>query len=80
MRRIVARAIAVAAEAKAERVATVNVTVGALAHLSEGSASRYFETMTSGTLAEGASLVVNYDDDVGAPRALDVMLSSVDVM
>ncbi len=68
--------------AKAEqavRVRAVHVWLGALSHFSAEHFREHFEDATRGTLAEGAELVVVVSDDIGDPRAQDVLVQRVEI-
>jgi len=76
---LVHRVEAVATGAGVDSVLSVRVRLGALAHLSPEHLAGHFHTAAAGTLAEGADLVVEQDDDIGAIDAMDLRLISVDV-
>ena len=68
--------------AKAERairVRAVHVWLGALSHFSAEHFREHFEDATRNTLAEGAELVVVVSDDIGDPRAQDVLVQRVEI-
>ena len=70
---------AVAVDQGARRVTAVQVTLGALSHLSPDHFREHFAQLSPGTVAEGAELRVSVQDDIHHPRAQDVMLESVEV-
>jgi len=61
------------------RVAGVTLRVGALAGISPDHLRDHFERESQGTSAQGARLVILTDDDPGLPRALHLVLESVDL-
>jgi hydrogenase nickel incorporation protein HypA/HybF len=69
----------VAMEHGAGRIARVRIKLGALSHFSSEHFREHFVHASRGTRAEGATLEVAVSDDVGDPRAQDVMLESVEV-
>jgi hydrogenase nickel incorporation protein HypA/HybF len=70
---------AIAREQRAQRVVVVNVTLGALAHISADHFRAHFAVAASGTIAEGARLEVERLGDEHDPRAQDILLESVEV-
>ncbi len=58
---VVKQAALTAASNKASRVTRINVVLGELSGLEEGSIRLYFEDLTKGTLAENAELVVTLE-------------------
>ena len=79
IRDLVRRVEAAAHDAGAEKVSGVEVWVGALSQMSAAHFREHFEEESRGTLAEGAALVLELSDDLGDPRALTVVLQSVDL-
>lgn len=69
----------IATEAKAKRVLTVRVTLGALAHISPDHFREHFVEAAAGTVAEGAELIVTQATDESDPNAQEIILNSVDV-
>jgi hydrogenase nickel incorporation protein HypA/HybF len=61
------------------RVASVQVRLGALAHISAEHLREHFEQAAAGTAAEGARLDVDEDLDPGDPAAQDILLESVEI-
>ena len=61
------------------RVCRVKVTLGALSHFSPEHFREHFSHAARGTLAEGAALDIAVRQDPHDPRALDVLLESVEV-
>ncbi len=80
VRSLVARAVEVVAEAGAERAARIEVRVGALAHLDPEAAGIHFAAAVTGTPVESAELVITRATDPSEAGALDVVLTSVDVV
>jgi hydrogenase nickel incorporation protein HypA/HybF len=79
MQDLVARLEATAQTEHATRVTKVVVRLGALSHFTADHFRGHFEGATLGTVAEGAAVVSELDDDIGSPRARDVVLESVEV-
>jgi hydrogenase nickel incorporation protein HypA/HybF len=69
----------VAAEQGAAKVVRVGVRLGALSHFTPDHFREHFADASMGTLAEGAIVDAVSDDDIGAERARDVVLETVDV-
>jgi hydrogenase nickel incorporation protein HypA/HybF len=70
---------AVAAAEGARKVVKVSVWLGALSHMSPEHFAEHFVDAAAGSLAEGAELDCEVSDDPGDPRALDVVLKTVEV-
>ncbi len=68
----------VAREHQIRRVTRVRLWVGALSHLTEEGMRRRWELEVPGTIAEGATLIVETSSDLSDPRAGDVLLKSLD--
>jgi hydrogenase nickel incorporation protein HypA/HybF len=79
MRDLVAQVEATARAEGATRVTAVAVQLGALSHFTAEHFSEHFEDATRGTVAEGAAVVAELDDDVASPRARGVVLSSIEI-
>jgi hydrogenase nickel incorporation protein HypA/HybF len=69
----------IAREEGSARVVSVQVRLGALAHISPDHLREHFERATQGTVAQGATLLVETDADIHAPHAQDILLQSVEV-
>ena len=69
----------IAKENHSNKVSKVCVTLGALAHISEDHFREHFVEGTTGTLAEGAELVVTMNEDIHDPNAQEILLTSIDV-
>lgn len=69
----------VAREQGGERVISVRVRLGALAHISPEHLREHFAQATQGTVAQGATLHIEADPDIHAPHAQDLLLQSVEV-
>jgi hydrogenase nickel incorporation protein HypA/HybF len=63
----------------AERVVAVCVRLGALAHISPDHLREHFEAAARGTVAEGARVDVEVNDDIDDPQAQEIVLLSVEV-
>ena len=61
------------------RIAVVRVTIGALTHVSPSYFQAHFERAASGTVAQGADLVVLENMDKDDPLAQEIVLNSVDI-
>ncbi len=70
---------AIATEQKAEKVTSVTVRLGALAHISADHFREHFVHAARNTVADGAQLKVLTSTDEADPRAQDILLESVDV-
>ena len=68
-----------AKDADARRVTAVKVKLGALSHITPGHFREHFEEAIVGTVAEGARLDVEQNDDEHDPNAQDILLESVDI-
>ena len=79
MKDLMRKIASVAREQDARRVVSVKVTLGALCHISAQHLSEHFVEAASGTVAEGARLDIEESKDKTDPRALDVLLESVEV-
>lgn len=71
--------VRIADETKAERVTSVKVRIGALAHITSEHFREHFEESIRGTVAEGATLKVEQMTDQADPNAQEIVLESVDV-
>ena len=60
------------------RVRRVRVWIGALSHLSEQQLCRGWSDRTQGTVAEGSVVEVELSHDRTDPRAMGVVLKSID--
>jgi hydrogenase nickel incorporation protein HypA/HybF len=70
---------AVAHAEGADHVICVSVRLGALAHISPGHLREHFEMAATGTVAEGARVDVEVNEDVDDPQAQEIVLLSVEV-
>ena len=69
----------IAAEQKALRVTSVSVWLGAMSHISAGHFREHFVEAARGTIADGADLKVNVDDDIHHKNAQDILLKDLEV-
>ena len=69
----------IANENNSTKVSKVCVTIGALAHISEDHFREHFVEGTTGTIAEGAELVVTMNNDINDLNAQEILLTSVDI-
>jgi hydrogenase nickel incorporation protein HypA/HybF len=79
MRDVMRKIEDVAREDGAFRVTRVAVRLGALSHFTPEHFREHFEDAARGTLAEGARVDAQLDDDPFAARARDVVIESVEV-
>jgi hydrogenase nickel incorporation protein HypA/HybF len=79
MKDLMRKIASVAREQGARRVVSVKVKLGALCHISAQHFSEHFVEASSGTVAEGARLDIEESNDKSDPRALDILLESVEV-
>jgi len=61
------------------KVLGVKVKLGAFAHISPVHFREHFEEAAVGTVAEGARLKIETNDDETDPHAQDILLDSVEV-
>jgi hydrogenase nickel incorporation protein HypA/HybF len=76
---LVRRIETAAAVERAERVLTVHVWLGALAHFSASHFAEHFRDAARGTCAEGARLEVTLSEDQDHPDAQRVRLERIEV-
>jgi hydrogenase nickel incorporation protein HypA/HybF len=69
----------IAIEQHADRVVSVKVKLGALAHISADHFRGHFVDGAKGTKAEGARLDVEVSEDMDDPNAQDILLDSIEV-
>lgn len=69
----------IAAEQEARRVVGVGVRIGALAHISADHFREHFVDGVRGSIAEGARLDVEMNEDQADPQAQSIVLTRVDV-
>jgi hydrogenase nickel incorporation protein HypA/HybF len=69
-----------ALEHHADRVVSVKVKLGALAHISADHFRGHFVDGTKGTKAEGARLDVEVSEDTNDPNAQDILLDTIEVL
>ncbi|MFT5130460.1 MAG: hydrogenase nickel incorporation protein HypA/HybF [Rhodothermales bacterium] len=69
----------IATEHNVSRLAGVTLRLGAMAHISADHLSEHFEEAARDTPAEGATLSIVQDEDLGADHAQDILLESVDL-
>jgi hydrogenase nickel incorporation protein HypA/HybF len=69
----------VARQQNARQVLGINVSLGALSHMSAGHFREHFAVASQGTLAEGAKLNIKVLTDMNDPQAQDILLESVEV-
>jgi hydrogenase nickel incorporation protein HypA/HybF len=76
---LMAKILAVAEAEGGARVVRIRVHLGALSHFTPGHFREHFVDASRGTLAEGAAVEADLDDDPTAPNATGVVLHSVEV-
>ncbi len=64
---------------QASKVTGVQLTLGALSHISPAHLREHFVQATRGTVAEGARLDIDACTDITAPSAQDIRLNSIEV-
>jgi hydrogenase nickel incorporation protein HypA/HybF len=79
MQDLVARIEATAQAEGATRVTRVTVQLGALSHFTPHHFREHFEDATRATVAEGAAVDAELEDDISSPLARDVVLLAVEV-
>ncbi len=79
LKNMLAKVEDIAVEHRALRIRGLSVKLGALSHLDEQHFMEHFQMAAKGTVAEGARVQVELDEDVHAPFAHDVVLTSVDI-
>ena len=79
MRNLMRQIGAAAAAEGATRIVGVRVRLGAFSHFSPAHFAEHFKNAATGTIADGARLMVTASEDAGDPRAGEVVLESVDV-
>jgi hydrogenase nickel incorporation protein HypA/HybF len=70
---------AAARDGGAKRVSGATVWLGALSQMTAEHFRDHFDTQARGTVAEGATLIVEVSDDPVAPDAQSVILRSVEL-
>ena len=76
---LMAKILGVATAEGAARVTRVSVRLGALSHFTPDHFREHFEDAARGTIAAGADVVAQVEDDVASPFARDVVLASVEI-
>ena len=76
---LMAKILGVAAAEGAARITRVSVRLGALSHFTPDHFREHFEDAARGTIAAGADVVAQVEDDVASPFARDVVLASVEI-
>ncbi len=79
IRDLVHRLEAAVLDAGAEKVASVEVWLGALSQISPEHFREHFEAEVRGTVAEGAALKIASSDKLDDPHAQSVVLRSVEL-
>lgn len=79
MRGLMAKLESLANDQHAKRVKSVRVWLGAFSHFSAEHFREHFDQASRGTVAENALLDIEVSSDITDPRALDVILESIDV-
>lgn len=68
-----------AGEHPGRKIVAVNVTLGALSHISASHFREHFAQASRGTAAEGARLNVESKSDIADPHAQEIILESVEL-
>lgn len=79
MRNVIERIAQIAESEGASGVTKVSVRLGALSHFTPEHFREHYVHAARGTLAEGASVVANLDEDITAPEAQDVVVESIEL-
>jgi hydrogenase nickel incorporation protein HypA/HybF len=79
VRDMVRRLEKIARDGGAERVSGIVVWLGPLSQFSPEHFREHFDDEARGTIVEGAALKIETSQDIGHPRAQDVMMQSVDL-
>jgi hydrogenase nickel incorporation protein HypA/HybF len=79
MNDLVGKIDSIAREQGGAQVVGVQVWLGALSHISPDHFREHFEIGTRGTLAEGAHLDIETDNDPNNPNAQEILLKSIEV-
>lgn len=69
----------IAQQQQPDQLTAVTVELGALAHISAEHFRQHFETAVTGTDLETVGLTVVCNDDIHAPAAQDIVLTSVEL-
>ena len=80
IRDLMAKVLTLAEQEGAQRVASINVWLGALSHMSPGHFREHFEMESAGSIVEHAALEIETSDDVHHPQAQSVLLRGIDVV
>jgi hydrogenase nickel incorporation protein HypA/HybF len=70
----------VAHDEGATRVTRVGVRLGALSHFTADHFCEHFDAAARGTIAEGAAVDAEVDEDITSLRARDVVIETVEVL
>jgi hydrogenase nickel incorporation protein HypA/HybF len=70
----------VAREERATKVTRVGVRLGALSHFTAHHFREHFDDAARGTIAEGAAVDAELDEDIASPSARDVVIETVEVL
>jgi hydrogenase nickel incorporation protein HypA/HybF len=70
----------VAHDEGATRVTRVGVRLGALSHFTAEHFREHFDDAARGTIADGAAVAAEVDEDIASPRARDVVIETVEVL
>ena len=79
MQEIVREVTRAAAQNGGGRVVSVRLRAGVMSPYGDAAIRAHFEHMAEGTLAEGAVLVIEHDEDPRSPMAQGVVVESIDV-
>lgn len=80
MRDLVRKAETVVREHGGSGASAVSIRRGSLSSMSTAHIEQHFEWVAHGTLLDGATLLIEDGDDVTNAQALDLVLTSVDVV
>lgn len=63
----------------ANRIAAITVQLGALTQISPEHFREHFDIESKGTIAEGASLVIELNNDIQDPQAQEIILKDIEI-
>lgn len=76
---LIRKVSSLALEQGATRVSRLEVSLGALSHISSDHFREHFNLVSQGTIAEGAQLIMNVLRDKTDPMAQEVVLNSIEI-
>jgi hydrogenase nickel incorporation protein HypA/HybF len=79
MKGLMRQIISMAAAHRAERIASIQVTLGALSNITPSHFTGHFVEASRGSVAEGARLDITCSDNFADPHAQDIMITGLEV-